>query len=146
MLNIDFLEEYKRLDHLCKDILSSNDGISEYIRQMEEPQYSDCRFVNTWDDDYRQLKHMRWVRNKLTHEIGTLNSDICREDDIEWVKSFYNRIINTDDPLSAIRKSKEERAKQEKQKAAPNIQKNSPVQTLSAFWNKLVTNIKDFFS
>lgn len=32
---MSFMEAYKRLDNLCKDLLSSDKGITEYIRQMD---------------------------------------------------------------------------------------------------------------
>ena len=32
----DFFEAYKHLDSLCGDILHCKNGVSEYIRQMEE--------------------------------------------------------------------------------------------------------------
>lgn len=35
-LNIEFQEQYKRLDRLCRDMYSSSDsGVSAYIRDME---------------------------------------------------------------------------------------------------------------
>lgn len=107
-LNLEFQEEYKRLDRLCKDYLSSAEGVSEYIRQMESTPWSNRRYVFTWEDDYKQLKHVRWVRNQLAHEVGTLNSDICTEDDLDWVQSFYNRIMDGSDPFTVIRKAKAE--------------------------------------
>lgn len=40
-LSIEFQEEYKRLDRLCKDYLASAEGVSEYIRQMESTSIHD---------------------------------------------------------------------------------------------------------
>ena len=34
-VEIEFLEEYKRLDRLCQDMLSPLQGVSEYINRME---------------------------------------------------------------------------------------------------------------
>lgn len=107
-LNVKFQEEYKRLDRLCKDYLSSTEGVSEYIRQMELTPQADRWYVYTWESDYKQLKHMRWVRNQLAHEVGTLDSDICTEEDLSWVQCFYDRIMDGQDPFTTIRKAKEE--------------------------------------
>lgn len=124
-LNVEFQEEYKRLDRLCKDYLSSTEGVSEYISQMELAPWNDRRYVSTWEDDYKQLKHVRWVRNQLAHEVGTLNSDICTEDDLDWVQSFYNGIMNGSDPFSIIRKAKDEErrrtAQQRKMRSNGNL-------------------------
>ena len=106
-LSITFQEEYKRLDKLCKDYLSSDKGVSSYIEQMESTAIQNKRYVYTWDEDYKQLKHIRWVRNKLAHEVGTLNSDFCTPEDLEWVQTFRHRIIQGTDPFSIVRKAKQ---------------------------------------
>lgn len=151
-LNIVFQEEYKRLDRLCKDYLSSTEGVSEYIRQMESTPWSNRRYVFTWEDDYKQLKHVRWIRNQLAHEVGTLNSDLCTENDLDWVQSFYNRIINGSDPFSIIRKAREEtlRANQRTQTRNATVSvKFNPTQSEQpkrSLWNRLIAKIKNFFS
>ncbi len=149
-LNLEFQEEYKRLDRLCKDYLSSAEGVSEYIRQMESTPWSNRRYVFTWEDDYKQLKHVRWVRNQLAHEVGTLNSDICTEDDLDWVQSFYNRIMDGSDPFTVIRKAKAEkalRAKQQEQARKATVADHpKPTQPKPSLWYRLITNIKKIFS
>ena len=149
-LNVEFQEEYKRLDRLCKDYLSSTEGVSEYVRQMESTPPFDRRYVFTWEDDYKQLKHVRWVRNQLAHEVGTLDSDICTEDDLDWVQSFYDRIMNGSDPFTIMRKAKAEeahRAKQQEQ-ARKAIVADHPKTKRSklSLLDRLIANIKKFFS
>ena len=34
--NMSFLEEYKRLDNLCKDMFSTSTGITTYIEELEK--------------------------------------------------------------------------------------------------------------
>ena len=149
-LNLEFQEEYKRLDRLCKDYLSSAEGVSEYIRQMEATPWSNRLYVFTWEDDYKQLKHVRWVRNQLAHEVGTLNSDICTEDDLDWVQSFYNRILNGSDPFTIIREAKAEEALRAKQQAqarkATVADHPKPPQPKPSLWDRLIADIKKFFS
>ena len=123
----EFLEEYKRLDALCKDCLRSSEGVSEYIRQMEDTYNTGARYVYTWESDYKQLKHVRWVRNQLAHTVGAFDSGICTREDLDWVICFHNRIIQQKDPFSVLRAAKEEqrlRAIQAKQarKAASAMQ------------------------
>ena len=152
-LNLEFQEEYKRLDRLCKDYLSSTEGVSEYIRQMEATPWSNRRYVFTWEDDYKQLKHVRWVRNQLAHEVGTLNSDICTEDDLDWVQSFYNRIINGSDPFTVIRKAKIEETRRAKQQVLERNETITAVpkpmqleQPKPSLWDRMIANIKKIFS
>lgn len=104
-LNTDFYDEYKRLDKFCRDMFSGQDGVTEYIKQMENAALYRY-YVPTWDEDLRQLKRMRHLRNKLAHEVG-FDADLCTESDILFVKTFYTRLFNCSDPLSIIRRQKE---------------------------------------
>ena len=152
-LNVRFQEEYKRLDKLCKDCLSSTEGVSEYIREMESTPVKDIRYSDTWEYDYKRLKRIRWIRNQLAHEVGTLESDICTEDDLRWTCSFIDRMMNGTDPFSTIRKYKnaeEIRKRQQKQTAEAHQRKNQPKnnnqatsanRTKQSLWDK----IKAFF-
>lgn len=149
-LNLEFQEEYKRLDRLCKDYLSSSEGVSEYIRQMDAMPRIDRQYVITWEEDYKQLKHVRWVRNQLAHEVGILNSDICSDDDLNWVQSFYDRIMAGCDPFTVIRKEKEKKVikiKKEESGINPIVPEysNQTHQKLS-LWGRIVAKIKKLFS
>ena len=102
-LNIDFLEKYKSIDLFVRDAFGTEDGITEYIRRMEQEQWRGPKYIRYWDTDYRSLKHMRWVRNKLAHEVG-YDSDICEASDFEWLKAFGKRLYDGTDPLALLRK------------------------------------------
>ncbi len=151
-INITFQEEYKRLDKLCKDCFSSVDGVSEYIRQMESAQYSLQRFAVSWESDYQMLKHVRWIRNQLSHEVGTLQSDICTQEDLDFVKQFYNAIMNCADPLAQLRRLKEKERKTQSRKNINSINKptkqNESVikSNKKSVFSKLLEKIKKIFS
>ena len=110
-LNIEFLEEYKHLDRLCRDLLGSAEGVSEYIRQMDMTPQWDRRYAVNWELDYRQLKRLRAVRNRLVHDDDIRYADRCTEEDLAWVKAFCSRILNENDPFCVVRKGKEAEAK-----------------------------------
>ena len=149
--NIAFQEEYKRLDALCKDIFSSKEGISEYIREMESVPWNERRFISSWETDYKQLKHMRWVRNQLAHEVGTLNAELCNEEDICWLTDFYRQIINLCDPLATLSKFKNEQTKrinQARVQEPVTVERHEPAQNhpkRDSFWNKITAKIKKLF-
>ncbi len=105
-LNVEFIEEYKRLDNLCKQCFDSKDGVTEYISQMESEWDKGIKSVNDWQSIYKKLKHVRYIRNQLAHDSGTLNSNIVEKDDLDFVKDFYNQIIKTKDPLTLSSKAK----------------------------------------
>ena len=96
---IEFFDEYKKLDNLCKDILHAEKGVSEYIDEMEKIPISKSRLISSWDDDFKMLKHVRWVRNDIAHNNG--NSE-CEQEDIDFVREFYQRIMNQTDPFGII--------------------------------------------
>ena len=102
-LNIDFMDLYKRTDRFIKDAYSSSEGVSEYIRSMESCFNRGNGSVQGWKGDYDNLKHMRWIRNQLAHEVS-YDSDICSFDDYEWLDNFYKRLFSATDPLGELRK------------------------------------------
>ncbi len=89
-----FLQSYKRLDNLCKDLLSSDKGVTTYIEYLERINQ------NKFKDDYYKLKHYRYVRNKIVHENNASEENMCTSSDIEWIENFYSRILNRTDPLT----------------------------------------------
>lgn len=110
-LNIDFMDLYKSVDRFIRDAYRSNDGVSEYIRQMEQNAYRGVRYVATWKADYDMLKHLRRIRNQLAHEVG-YDSDLCEESDYDWLEDFNNRLYNTTDPISSMNRA--EKAEQQR--------------------------------
>ncbi len=96
-----FFEEYKSLDNLCKDILESEKGVSEYIERMEKEERGRM-IVADWDRDYKRLKSMRYIRNRLAHDDGAYENDLCTDKDIAWVSDFQARIMNEEDPLTVL--------------------------------------------
>ncbi len=102
-LNIDFMDLYKRTDRFIKDAYSSSEGVSEYIRLMDTDFIRGSTNIRGWKSDYNNLKHIRWIRNQLAHEVS-YNSDICSVIDYEWLEEFYKRLFSSDDPLATLRK------------------------------------------
>ena len=167
LLNVTFQEEYKRLDKLCADCFSGTEGVSEYIRQMEATPLQDREYAIGFDNDYKQLKHMRWIRNCLAHEVGSMEADICTDDDLDWVKGFYERIRTGTDPLTQIHKAKiktthhhqynqskihyEQHQKTQKTQQQQHTSQHSyyiedDTQPKQSLWSRIVSFIKALFS
>ena len=99
-----FIESYKRLEKLCGDLLNDDRRISAYIDEMISlPRGS--YLVRGWDDDLKQLKHYRWVRNQIAHEPDCNEENMCESSDVVWIDDFYSRIMNQTDPLAMYRKA-----------------------------------------
>ena len=99
-----FINSYKRLEKLCNEIYDSNHGISAYIDDMLRLT-SASRYVSSWDNDLKQLKHYRWIRNQIAHEPNCTEENMCEYGDAQWIDDFYDRIMNQSDPLAMYRKA-----------------------------------------
>ncbi len=109
-LNIDYLDLYKKVDKFIKDAYFTSEGVSAYIRMMDANNIKGVRYVNLWQVDYERLKHMRWVRNQLAHEV-VYDSDICEQSDFDWLHEFYDRLFLANDPLSCLKRQEDEEKK-----------------------------------
>lgn len=102
---MNFISSYKKLEKLCNNIYDDNHGVSIYIDEMlNRP--DGVNFVSGWDEDLKQLKHYRWVRNQIVHELDCSEEDMCEPEDEEWIDSFYHRIIVQTDPLATYSKKR----------------------------------------
>ena len=124
-LNIDFMDLYKRVDRFIKDAYHSSEGVSEYIRIMESKDSKGCRYVSGWNSDYDSLKHSRWIRNQLAHEVD-YDADICSDEEYEWLEEFHSRLFSSDDPLGKLRKAENAmELEQKKRREIANRQKKA---------------------
>lgn len=122
-----FIDSYKHLEKLCGEILNDERRISAYIDEMiSTPRGS--YLVRGWDDDLKQLKHYRWVRNQISHEPGCSEENMCEPSDAEWLDNFYSRIMNQTDPLTLYSKATKPRPVQ-KSTQTPTVK--SPTYTYS---------------
>ena len=122
-INDEFMESFKHLDKICREIFKSDKGVSSYIEEMEKI-VNGAKYVANWNYVLRMLKDLRHIRNQYAHEIGSSYDNICAPEDIEWLKSFYNEIMNTTDPLAQYRKAtikKQEKAKTTESKSMASV-------------------------
>ena len=96
---LDYLESYKRLDQLCRDMFRSKDGVTEYINQMDRV-ISRINSKQDWRNFYSRLKYQRRLRNDLVHNMECSE---CTEEDIDEIEYFFDLILKQEDPLACIR-------------------------------------------
>lgn len=125
---MSFIDSYKRLEKLCSEMYGDNHGVSTYIDEMlSKPVGS--RYVSGWDEDLKQLKHYRWVRNQIVHEPGCTEENMCEYGDVQWLDNFYSRIMSTNDPLALYRKARSPHVSQKpKQTYSPEPTSYTPPQ------------------
>lgn len=143
-INVEFQEKYKQLDALCKDIFLSKEGVSVYINEMENTSFEFRKYAYDWEDTYKRLKHMRWVRNQLAHEVGAFNTDLCTEFDLKWLTYFYNSILNRTDPLAKV--GQVQRNLQSQQSYSNTCKKSTESDTKISFWDRIKAKFKSWLS
>lgn len=104
-IEIELVQEYKRLDLLLKDMFETETGVSEYISRMENVRNA-AGLVSGWNRDLEKLKRIRHIRNKIMHDEGY---SFCEDDDIDYIVDFYDRLLDQDDPLAKLRKYKKQK-------------------------------------
>lgn len=99
-----FIDSYKNLEKICGEILNDNRRLSAYIDEMNRI-LNGSYHVNGWDDDLKQLKHYRWIRNQIVHQPDCTEENMCEPEDTQWLNNFYSRIMNQTDPLAMYAKA-----------------------------------------
>lgn len=99
-----FIDEYKRLEKLCGEMFGNMHGVTAYIEEMQNTSRGAAR-VCGWEDDLRQLKHYRWVRNKIAHDPDCDEENMCSAEDVQWIAEFHTRIMEQNDPLALYRRA-----------------------------------------
>lgn len=105
---MSFLDSYKRLEKLCGEILNDDRRISAYIDEMLKMPRG-AYLVTGWEDDLKQLKRYRWIRNQIVHDPACREENMCTYEDQLWIDGFYARIMEQTDPLTRYRKITEPR-------------------------------------
>lgn len=98
-LNDEFMEIYKRIDAFCRDTYRADKGVTSYIDEMSRIGGATWG-VQGWNDTLNKLKNYRHIRNAYTHDVGTSYTDICTQEDVEWLQSFYDKLMSAQDPIS----------------------------------------------
>lgn len=115
-----FIDSYKRLEKICGEIMGNERRVSAYIDEMARiPNGS--YYVKEWDEDLKKLKRYRWIRNKIVHDPGCSEENMCDATDTVWIDHFYSRIINQSDPLALYRKAIASHQNRRKKYAYPNF-------------------------
>ena len=130
-MNNKFLEQYKRADNICRDILGSESGITNYINLMRDAKNYRAQNIENWDEVLKKLMALRHTRNKLTHDVGTLEMELCTEADVLWLENFCETLLNATDPLAnhyrTYNQNKNKTAGQKTAKPSGPIFKTSPI-------------------
>lgn len=98
-INDSFFEAYKQLDKICREALGTEAGVKAYIDIMYNCSDGN-RYIADWYYVRNKLKDYKKIRNSYAHDVGTTEGDICVPEDVEWLNSFYQDIMQGMDPLA----------------------------------------------
>ncbi len=138
-INIEFFDEYKRLDKLCTELFGKNSGgITSYINEMEAKSImgNQTRRIAEWNGTLAKLKKLRHIRNNMAHGEISFGDVNCTQEDVEWLRNFYDRIMQVSDPLAQYRKNREA------ERMSWNLQSNLNDNTGNA-WTVPVVNVEE---
>lgn len=71
-------------------------------------------YVCNWDNDLKQLRKYRRIRNEISHTPGCDERNMCDSYDAIWIEEFCRRILNSTDPLAEYRKKTETKCQSNK--------------------------------
>ena len=129
-IQIELLEEYKYVDAICRDMLGAEKGVTAYIEQLDETPVTVRYWITEWNDEYRQLKHIRWLRNQIAHSTGYVE---CTQSDLEWLKDFHNRLLTQQDLLAKAHWVIKESQIQRQQQLAKTVTAAAPKPVANVF-------------
>ncbi len=115
-INYQLLEAYKLLDKICREMYRGEKGVTAYIDNMKSVPAYESRNIPNWNSDLHQLIALRHLRNRLTHECGTLEQELCTQSEIIWLNEFYSRILKQTDPIALLEKRRRLENKSTKEK------------------------------
>ncbi len=122
-IQIELLEEYKYVDAICRDMLGAEKGVTAYIEQLDETPGTVRYWITEWNDEYKQLKHIRWLRNQIAHSTEYVE---CTQSDVDWLKGFHNRLLTQQDLLAKTHRVIQESQIQNQQQQAKTIAAVAP--------------------
>ena len=79
-------------------------GVTLYLNDMDKHFAQGKNTVPNWISDYRQLKKLRNMRNERAHSQGSFSYLEFTQEDVDFLRKFYEKILNGTDPLALINK------------------------------------------
>ena len=95
-----YIDAYKRLNDLCALVLSSSNGVPEYLLRMRNEPLGEY-LVYTWDDDYRALRYFRKIRRRI--DRNKTDIPVSKRDAVIGLNNFFLKIRTGRDPLALLR-------------------------------------------
>lgn len=122
-----FMDSYKHLEKLCGEMFGCMHGVSVYIEEMQNTPRG-AYVADGWNEDLKRLKHYRYIRNKIVHDTGCTERNMCTAEDVRWLDGFCGRIVKKKDPLSLYNKAGRKKASKARRVSSHASSKRSRTQ------------------
>lgn len=134
----EFFETYKRFNNFLDDAYGSNKGVQSYLDEMEFNQYLGVRLVPNWNSFAKNIKDLRHKRNQLAHDnfYGQLTTEV----DIQSINYILDSLFNSTDPLTLLRKEKEQKERAKVKRSTPQ----QPIQYIQKLYSYSTVQSQNF--
>lgn len=100
--NYQFFEEFTKLDRICVSVYQAEGGTLGYLEQMRSVSGVYADRVPHWIEELEQLHRYRTVYQALAQSTEAFDEALCRQEDVDWIRDFGNRIMERRDPLALL--------------------------------------------
>lgn len=102
----DFFEEFRHLEEICQQIYGRSPdnklSVTLYLDDMKANEALGSVRVPGWEFQYKRLRECRNKRNNLVHPNNQYHTQPCSEDDVDFLVSFQQDILDQTDPLALL--------------------------------------------
>lgn len=102
--NVQFFEEFTKLDKACASVYQMEDGTFDYLWQMGHLSAAYADLIPSWNEDLTMLHRYRAVYQALCQSSDAFQEGLCSQQDVAWVQTFADRIMARNDPLALLQK------------------------------------------
>ena len=144
-LNQSFLNEYIRLEKLCKELYKDLPreelrGVWNYTQDMKNTPSYISKNIPDWNYHLRELERIRRTKNNWSHQVDGTKLMPFTKDDIKYLKSFRQSILDGTDPIAQVHKA------QKKSKKSKRISTQTYVYNTNRNYKKASQKTKTSFS
>ena len=100
--NMALVEAFGKLEQLCNQIYGGKHGVSDYIDDMANRSGPHSPH---WGAALRRLKEVRHKRNKLSHGEVSFQTSYATEQDVQFLRAFYQLILKRADPIAQLHRA-----------------------------------------
>ncbi len=93
------------MQRYVSEIVSGQIRRYNVFRGYEKNSYAGTLMIRGWLSDYQNLKKARNLRNEIVHSSNSIANNICTEEDIFFVRSFRELILQQRDPIFLLKRS-----------------------------------------